>query len=256
MTQSTRRKPRLRWQVVIPIALVILIIAGAIVAIRLRPYPPDQRALAALQSGNGITVTDTADLIAFTPTTPTDTGLIYYPGGLVDPRAYAVKMRGIAEQGYAVYIVKMPLNLAVLGVNRAADVITAHPEITNWAIGGHSLGGVMACNYVKNDAARRINALLFHASYCDTSASLADRSDLTVVSLYATNDTLSTPGEVAESRGLLPQSATLIEIVGSNHAQFGDYGAQSGDGQATVSPDEATSQIVKESTALLAQIND
>ena len=38
----------------------------------------------------------------------------------------------------------MPLNLAVFGANSAHAVIDAFPNITSWAIGGHSLGGTMA----------------------------------------------------------------------------------------------------------------
>ncbi|UCG54769.1 MAG: alpha/beta hydrolase, partial [Dehalococcoidia bacterium] len=57
--------------------------------------------------------------LVFQPSLPTDRGLIYYPGGLVDPEAYAVTAQGIADAGYLVVIPKMPLNLAFMGINRA-----------------------------------------------------------------------------------------------------------------------------------------
>ena len=44
----------------------------------------------------------------------TDTGLIFYPGGHVDPRACAPAAHKNAENGYFVVIVPMPLNHASL----------------------------------------------------------------------------------------------------------------------------------------------
>lgn len=258
-TTTTKRQSaparRLRfWRIFGLIALTLVIIGGVGIALYLRPYPPNDLALVGMMSGNGVTVTDDADLISFTPDAGTTVGLVYYPGALVDPRAYADRLHRIAERGYAVYLVKMPLNLAVLGLNRADGVITDHPAITAWAIGGHSLGGAMACSYVKSDAAHKITALLFHAAYCDGSANIADRSDLLVGSLYATNDGLATPAKIAATRNLLPPSTRLIEIVGSVHAYFGDYGPQAGDGTPTVSRDAAAAQIVDESAAFLAEL--
>ena len=75
------------------------------------------------------------------------TGLIFYPGGLVDPYAYAPAGHAVAEAGYLVAIPKMPMNLAFLGVNRASEIMDLYPEITRWVIGGHSLGGSMAASY-------------------------------------------------------------------------------------------------------------
>ena len=102
---------------------------------------PMPEALAALQSDALVTVSQEPS-ISFTPASGAPpTGFIFYPGGHVNPHAYAPVARAIAEQGYPAFIVPMPLNLAVLGSDRAADVIVAHPEIERWVIGGHSLGG-------------------------------------------------------------------------------------------------------------------
>src|SRR5688572_22986581 len=101
---------------------------------------PEAPALAALASDPVVDV-EQGRWLVFTPiiTTPT-TGLIFYPGGRVDPRAYAPAARAIAAEGYLVVIVPMPLNLAVLAPHRAAEVIAAYPGVTAWAVGGHSLG--------------------------------------------------------------------------------------------------------------------
>ncbi|MBQ3486823.1 MAG: hypothetical protein IJA71_00920, partial [Clostridia bacterium] len=46
-------------------------------------------------------------------------------------------------------------------------------------------------------------------------------------------------------RRYLPASAAAEELPGGNHAQFGDYGPQKGDGVATVSRAEQTAWAVE-----------
>jgi hypothetical protein len=162
-------------------------------------------------------------------------GLIFYPGGLVDPKAYAPLMQRLSDGGVRAVIVPMPLDLAVFSVSRANDVIAAYPDIDTWVIGGHSLGGAMAAEYVKTKP-RAAGGLVFLAAYP------ADSTDLSsipakVVSIYGTEDGVA--GDVfEESLRRLPDSTELIVIEGGNHSQFGDYGPQKGDGIATVSRDE------------------
>ena len=50
-------------------------------------------------------------------------GVIIYPGGKVEYTSYIPLANQIAAQGYACFIVKMPFNLAVFGINKADDVI-------------------------------------------------------------------------------------------------------------------------------------
>jgi dienelactone hydrolase len=102
--------------------------------------------------------------LVFRPSSPTDRGLIYYPGGLVDPEAYAVTAQGIADAGYLVVIPKMPLNLAFMGINRADGIQADYPKIKSWVIGGHSLGGAMAAEYAKKNV-ESLNGLIMYASY-------------------------------------------------------------------------------------------
>lgn len=65
----------------------------------------------------------------------------------MDPVAYAPVARDIAAAGYLTVIDPMPLNLAVLDLQGAGDIIAGFPDITSWAIGGHSLGGAMAAEF-------------------------------------------------------------------------------------------------------------
>lgn len=92
---------------------------------------------------------DSEPWLTFTPAEPETTGFIFYPGGRVPAQAYAPAVRAIADAGYTSVIVPMPFGLAVLAADVADGVIEAHPEIDDWVIGGHSLGGAMAAQYAQ-----------------------------------------------------------------------------------------------------------
>jgi len=46
-----------------------------------------------------------------------------------------------------------------------------------------------------------------------------------------------------ETKALLPADTQYVVIDGGNHAQFGSYGFQPGDNEATISPEEQWTQI-------------
>jgi hypothetical protein len=181
-----------------------------------------------------------------------DTGFIFYPGGNIDYRSYAPAAQAIAKEGYLVVIVPMPFNLAVLAPGRAAQVQQAFPQIKHWAIGGHSLGGAMAAQYAGGhlDA---IQGLVLWAAYPASNNNLS-KSNLKVVSIYASNDGLATPAKIDASRPLLPAGTRWVAIQGGNHAGFGDYGLQQGDGAASITPAEQQAQVVAATVGLLQEI--
>ena len=145
-------------------------------------------------------------------------GLILYPGGLIDARAYAPLMQAIAEEGYLAITVAMPLDLAVFGYKRAAAVLKQFPEIEKWALGGHSLGGVMACRYVRSSPAK-IFGLILLASY-PSHRFRVDAMKLQTVSVFATRDGLTKLSDIEESKQHLPVETQFSEIQGGNHSQF------------------------------------
>ena len=212
------------------LVLLVLAAAGFYAWTRLATYPafPEAAALAQqAQTERGWYV--------FEPEGEPSSGFIFYPGGLVDPAAYAPLMQKLSHGGVLAVIVPMPLNLAVFGIARANDVIAAYPSIDTWIIGGHSLGGAMAAEYAKNNP-DAVDGIAFLASYP------SDSTDLTAVpaaavSIYGSEDGVN--GAVfEESLHRLPGGASLELINGGNHAQFGHYGPQKGDGIATISRDE------------------
>ena len=191
---------------------------------------PMPEALSALQSDEKVQ-SIASSWVVFRPAGQIpSTGLIFYPGGRVDYRAYAPAARAIAAAGYLVVIVPMPLNLAVLAPDRALRVQAAFPQVPQWVIGGHSLGGAMAARFAFRHP-EHVQGVVLWASYPPGSADLSN-SRFPVVSISGTRDGLATPEKIVASRALLPSATKWVKIEGGNHAQFGWYGDQAGDNAA------------------------
>jgi pimeloyl-ACP methyl ester carboxylesterase len=213
---------------------------------------PQPEALAAMRSDESVTV-ETDRWLVFRPVgTDPSAGLIFYPGGRVDPRAYGPPARAIAAEGLLVVVAPMPLDLAVLNVSEAADVMKAFPTIEHWGVGGHSLGGAMAASFADSHQ-DQIKGLVLWAAYPAESNDLSD-SDLKVVSIYGTRDGLATREKIDASRALLPRDTQWVAIEGGNHAQFGWYGTQSGDNPATIGHKEQQERVVSATVALLESL--
>ena len=240
---------RLRWILIAVLAALALGALGFVAWAEIIPAP-EPTALAAMQTDAAVQVSSSRWLV-FTPTAASpSTGFIFYPGGKVDPRAYAPQAHAIAAQGYLVVIVPVPLHLAVLAPNAAADVQAAYPNITRWAVGGHSLGGVMAAHFA-HDHPQSVQGLALWASYPQASDDLSGRA-LSVVSISGSLDGLSTPAKIEASRPLLPASTSWVVIAGGDHGQFGWYGPQSGDNPATIDHAAQSAQTVASTVAMLA----
>ncbi len=191
--------------------------------------------------------------LVFDPPAPTGVGLIFYPGGLVDPVAYAPAAQLLAERGVKTVITPMPLDLAILNPNRADDVIAAYPEIQTWVLGGHSLGGAMAALYLAThaDSNNRLRGLVLWGSRVPEGVDLSGLP-LEAVTIYGTRDGIAPP-DLSDADRLkgLPAGAQLIAIEGGNHSGFGAYGFQNGDRPASVSA-ETQREAAVEATAALA----
>ena len=173
-------------------------------------------------------------------------GLIFYPGGLVDHRAYAPLMRALCDRGVLCLLTDMPLDLAVLDMKAADGLQELHPETDRWLIGGHSLGGAMAASYVKEHAAEYEGLVLLGAY------STADLSDtaLSVLSVYGTQDGVLNREKYQECLAHVPEDFTEIVIDGGCHAYFGDYGVQKGDGEPAITR-EAQIEITADAIAAM-----
>jgi len=235
------------------LGLVALVLIGVIgfVIWGSTPAQPEEIALQALQSDTTVSVTEGQFWLEFSPANRSPrSGFIFYPGGRVDYRAYAPLMREIAAAGNAVFLVRMPLNLAVFGINRAETILSARQDIRSWYIGGHSLGGAMASSYLYNHA-DKFDGLILWASYPAENNDLS-KSGKAVLSIIANRDGLATLDKFTATAALLPADTIWVEIDGGNHAQFGSYGSQSGDLEATISAEEQQRQIVSATIMFMA----
>ena len=234
-------------RIALGLVVVVALIVVGFVAWAETPLGPSPEAITALQSDANVTVT-TDNFITFQPVNlKPSTAFIFYPGGRVDYRSYAAPLRAIAEQGYLVVLVPVRLNLAFFDINAAEPVFAAHPEITRWVVGGHSLGGVAASLFAGKHS--EVSGLVFWASY-PADDSIKD-SDLRVLSIYGTKD-MAGMSKFDETASLNPADTQYVVIDGGNHAQFGNYGAQPGDNEATISRAEQQSQIVEAVVSFLA----
>lgn len=237
-----KQRNKKNWKV-ITLVLVLAIAAGCLFYIN-DYYRALPEALTVVQEpAEGIIVTEEKnDRIVFAPENAT-AGLIFYPGGKVQYEAYAPLMEALAEQGIMCVLLHMPANLAVLDMNAAEGIVEEYPEIASWYIGGHSLGGSMAASYVA-DHAEEFEGMILLASY--STAELQD-SGLEVVSVYGSEDRVLNMEKYEEYRGNLPENFQEEVIEGGNHAYFGTYGPQDGDGEAIITNEaqiQATVDII------------
>ncbi|WP_200936379.1 alpha/beta hydrolase [Plantibacter sp. Leaf314] len=246
----SRRTGRLKTTLLGVLAALVVLVLGFVVWTQI-VMPGTRSAALEVWEDPAVSVTDVGDAIVLAPTgdaavEASGTGLVFIPGAKVDPYAYLRKLSGVVEEaGATVVITKPTLNLAFFDQRSLETFTAAAPDVDTWFVGGHSLGGVRACQLAEDPA---VAGLVLFGSYCANDLSEAS---LAVLSLSGSDDGLSTPEKVADARVRLPADATMVEIDGANHASFGDYGVQPGDGEATISSDTARAAITRELVRLL-----
>ena len=224
------------------VSIIIIGVLGMVVWSKTGTYPARMVALSALESTDRVTIAQD-QWIVFEPEMETETGLIFYPGGLVEPSAYAPILHQIAEKGVLVIITPMPLNLAIFNTGAANDVIDAYPHISTWILAGHSLGGASAAIFAENNP-ERIDAIALWDSYPADSADLSDNT-IAVISIFGTTNDFPNTENFNDKKYLLPADTIFFGIEGANHAQFGDYGPQKGDVVASISLAEQHEQVAE-----------
>jgi predicted alpha/beta-hydrolase family hydrolase len=209
-----------------------------------------------LSSDVEVRVPGTGSAMLFSPVTDTArVGLLFYPGALVDPEAYGPMARSIAQAGYKVVLLELPFRLAPLErhrtqlARRSLAAIQEDDTRRRWVVGGHSKGGALAATFARDHASSLAGLLLIGTSHPRED----DLSSLTldVTKIYATEDGLASEEEIREFASNLPESTSWARIEGGNHAQFGWYGRQLGDGTATISRSEQQAATVR---AILDQL--
>lgn len=222
------------------VLLALAIIIGACSIYLSNYYSADNEAIGAFLP-QGTTWTEDPDgRIVFEPKGATK-GFIFYPGGKVEYTAYIPLMKACAEEGILCVLVEMPFNLAVLDINAADGIQKEYPEIEEWYIGGHSLGGSMAASYLANHI-EDYEGLILLGSY--STADISD-TDINVLSVFGSEDKVMNREKYEDNKSNLPSDFTEFVIDGGCHAYFGMYGPQDGDGTATITNEEQISLTVK-----------
>ncbi len=162
-----------------------------------------------------------------------ENGLVFYPGGFVEPEAYVPLAAMLARRGVSCVIVKEPLSMAVFNVRAADGVIAAYPDVTRWWVGGHSLGGAVAGIWAAKNASK-VEGVALLAAY-STKDLTAYGSNIALV--YGTNDGVVSRDSLSAFEEKLDPRCVHV-LAGGNHAGFGDYGERTGNDVATIAAED------------------
>ena len=197
-------------------------------------YKADTDAVAAFKVENEAVRDELEDgSVAYIPEDVTK-GVIFYQGAKVEHTAYEPLMKALASEGILCVLTEMPFRIAMFDMNAADGIQEQYPNITEWYMGGHSLGGSIAAMYLGEHHAD-YKGLILLGSYSTEDLS---NTSLKVLSVYGSEDKVINYENYLESKGNLPDEFTEVIIDGGCHAYFGVYGAQDGDGTPTISNEE------------------
>ncbi|WP_083936366.1 alpha/beta hydrolase [Nocardiopsis ganjiahuensis] len=231
----------LLWTTAVLTAL--LLVAGVAFAVwALTPYRAEPGPLLRAEEDPAVVVERRDGSVVIAPAEdPSGVGVVFYPGARVEAEAYAAAWAPVvARSGATVVVPDLRLNLALFDPARGESAVEAAPGISEWYLGGHSMGGAFAAQYLgSGDGDVEWAGLVLWASYPTESSGLAERDDLGVLSVAGGNDGVLTADEMAERAPYLPENAVTEVIEGMNHAQFGAYGEQSGDSAPELTDEEA-----------------
>ncbi|MGX1793572.1 alpha/beta hydrolase [Microbacterium sp. NPDC055312] len=245
VTRRRRILVRVLWSLA---AVVVLLVAGTLIWTQVGVMAAEPDPLAQAEANPAFTIESAPEGIVLSPADgDSDVGLVFIPGAKVQPEGYIATLQDLAaEDGITVVITRPWLNLAFFDPRGVDAFTSAAPDVDSWMVGGHSLGGVRACQLAPD-----ADALVLFASYC--ASDLSD-SRMPVLSVSGSEDGLSTPQKVADARDLLPADARLVEIDGASHASFGAYGPQAGDGEPTVSDQAVRARLTELIGTLAAEV--
>lgn len=247
-----KSKKRRTWILIPALAVLIGTLAWGI---RWATYarPPLPEALEALQS-DGQVIVSTDPWLSFTPSGEEPSiGLIFYPGGRVDPRGYSPLLKAISAEGYLVVAPRMPVNMAIFHPNKAVRIREYYSGIDTWVLGGHSVGGVAASLYTSRNL-REVDGLVMWASY-PTGNPVLYEADLPAVSIYGELDPAADREIIQEKKYLLPPGTEFVEIPGGDHHQFGSYLTKPGESSPVIPRAEQHEIIIQATLDLLEAVS-
>ena len=232
----------------ISLLAVIVLLAAAACALYLGDfYRADMDAVEAFGTAAEMQLAENGSIIW--EVEDASSGFIFYPGGKVEHTAYIPLMKALASEGILCVLVEMPFHLAVFDIDAADGIQEEYPQVENWYIGGHSLGGSMAASYLSAHS-DSFDGLILLGSY--STADLTE-TGLRVLSIYGSEDKVLNREKYEENRKNLPAGFEELVIDGGCHAYFGVYGAQKGDGTPEITNEE---QIRFAADAVAAMVSE
>ncbi len=243
---TAKRSLRKKLLLLIPMVLVLAVAVFGVVYVN-DYYHTEAYAEQFLISSETVTVTQKEGIV-FLDGKGEDTALIFYPGAKVEYTAYVPLFYALAEQGVDCFLMKMPGNLAIIGTNRAAEVLKKY-EYENWYISGHSLGGAVATGFAAAHP-EELKGIVLLAAYPMKDLS---QTNLSVLSVYGSEDLVLNREKLVSGREQMPENYTELCIEGGNHAWFAWYGEQAGDGKAVITKEEQQKTTLDAILAMLSQ---
>jgi len=218
-------------KIVLGITFILLLSFAAFFLYVSDYYKADEYVGEVIATEQSLNITRDKNLTFFYPEEDTSSALIFYPGGKVDEMAYYPLLSSLSKKGITCVLVKMPFHLAVFDINAADAIYDKLPNIKNWYIGGHSLGGAMASSYAAKHP-DTIHGLVLLGAYV-----YGDIDPSKAITIYGSNDMVLDKSKITDQMNVF-----LIE--GGNHAYFGNYGEQKGDGVASITRQEQQNQCI------------
>ncbi len=205
-------------------------------------YKAEEPSLTKALKNEHIVIINTGNYISIKPINyKGDRAYIFYPGAKVQPEAYIAKLSSLAiSNNVQVFLPKMFQNLAFFGIKKADMIQNLFPTIKHWYIGGHSLGGSMACMYAQQHI-KNIEGILIFGTYSGTDIS---NCSVKVLSINGTEDGVFPPDKIEHHKAELPKDAKITFIKGLDHADIGNYGSQSGDKPSQLTDENVILQLV------------
>ena len=214
----------------------MLLIGGIIIYLNIY-YKASKSSYEYLKSSNDVKVVKIDDGYFFDGPSE-EKAIIFYPGAKVESEAYAKLMYNIALNGYDCFLLNMLFRIAFLGSNKASNIMNKY-EYDNYYLAGHSMGGVVAANYVYKNS-DNVKGLLLLASY--STKKIDD--EIKMISIYGDKDGVLNMNSYKNSFKYNSKQFKEVIIPGGNHANFGDYGFQKGDNESDISMDEQIAYVV------------